>query len=70
MTTKEAIEKIREELPYGYKKRIAEKAGVKPSHVSNFLNGRIKTSKLFSVAVEEYTEYKKEQEALLKMVEE
>lgn len=69
MTTQEAVEKIKRELPHGYQTRIAKKAGVKPSYVSQFLNGHIKNSRILAVVVDEYTDYKTQQNKILKKME-
>lgn len=44
--------KIRENIPHGYGKVIAEKAGVSPKSVSEYLNNRTNSERIEQAALE------------------
>jgi len=53
-------------LPHGYKKKVAEKAGVSTISVSNFFTGKNKSERIESAILEVIAELKKERKEKLR----
>nr|NQU93973.1 hypothetical protein [Bacteroidota bacterium] len=69
MSIQTVLKKIKEDIPHGFQTRIAVKAGVSKSHVNSVLAGKIRTSKLTKLLIEEYAAHKRKESELIKKFE-
>ena len=58
-------QKIKEKLPHGFGKVVAEKAGVTQQSVSKYLNGKVKSWKIEKAGLEVIAELEKQRNQIL-----
>lgn len=59
---------LKEKVPYGYGKKIAEKAGVSQKVVSDYLNGKINSEKVEIATLEILAEISMKKKLLLEQI--
>ncbi len=65
MGAQEIVKKIKADAPWGFQRRVAERAGSSTAHVNKFLCGKIRNSKLLGAVVDEFAEYQNDQQEML-----
>ncbi len=59
---------IKQEMPRGMGKMVAEKIGVTPKSVSNYLTGKTNSNKIEMAILQSISDFKKERRKLIKEV--